>query len=172
MQTEAVTSQLKRGEKKKKKRCQRLTRTSLTSERGFDFSARLEKARVCAAALPLCPSESNLHAAAMKTSDGECDPMVTSAFIVFTQAGNVLMGTAAKARTSASINKRSQWLWGDVRSKSWCLAQRLQGASVVSAVIALVSTVVLRSDANTLRLHQRRRQQFVHVLLVELCLLG
>lgn len=98
MQTEAETLQLKRRSKKKESR---------DSRGRFSHPSEGSTLRVCAAALPLCPSESNLHAAAMETSDGECDPRVTSAFIVFTQAGNVLMGTAAKARTSASINKRS-----------------------------------------------------------------
>lgn len=40
----------------------------------------------------------------METSDSERDPLVTSALIVLTQAGNVLMGTAAEGRTSAGIN--------------------------------------------------------------------
>lgn len=76
-----------------------------------DDSHTRARVRFCASVLSrcfCCPSESNLHAAAMETSDGERDPRVTSAFIVFTQAGNVLMGTAAKARTSASVNKRSR----------------------------------------------------------------
>lgn len=40
----------------------------------------------------------------VETSDSERDPLVTSALIVLTQAGNVLMGTAPEARTSAGIN--------------------------------------------------------------------
>lgn len=48
--------------------------------------------------LLLCQSESNLHAATMKATDSVCDLRVTFAFIVFTQAGNVLMGTPTIVR--------------------------------------------------------------------------
>lgn len=47
----------------------------------------------------LCQSESNFHRAPMKATDSVCDLKATLALFVFTQAGNVLMGTAAIVRT-------------------------------------------------------------------------